>query len=245
MKNEKKAKWAKRDPAEADKYNQDNLLAMHEYMDLVKCVPRGHLRFYDQTGSSMKKLMTQARREDPSFPIPPVQKLNGNASRHYSFFGLTSLDTSLPALVWKMYAADKENKQDQFTHADFFLAALSAGYIKRNDVVVMDNWSAHHGCVGEVLEEYMATQGVTFLHLGARLSHQNPIEHIWRVGKSSAIRTIQDNMMWDYATVPNLIGEALNNIDHLDVLSVMEGDGYVIEDDVKQQLYNAYKDVVF
>ena len=214
-------------------------------MDLVRLVPRGRLRFYDQTGCSLVKLLHQARREIRGEEAPAVPKLSASASKHYTFFGVTSLDTSLPALAWKVYPADAENKQDGLDHIDFFLALISAGYIYPYDVIVMDNWTGHTGAAGQQLEKFMKDKyGVTFLHLGARLSHQNPVEHIWRKVKAAAVRTVQDYLGWGYLQVPELMGREMDKIDHLDVLKVMEGDGYEVETDLRTHIIETYQDIL-
>jgi hypothetical protein len=170
----------------------------------------------------------------------PVRSAAG-ASKHFSFFGITSLDTSLPAMVWKIYPAEKENKQDGSDHVDFFLTAMSAGFIKPDDVIVMDNWAGHTGGLGILLEQFMYYKyGVIFLHLGARLSHQNPIEHAWRQVKAGARRRVQDNLAWDIMRVPQCMGEELESLTHLDVLKWMEGDGYFLEDDLREHLLKSY-----
>jgi hypothetical protein len=95
-----------RDLLQRDKYTINNYLAMHYYMDLVRLVPRGRLKFYDQTGCSLAKLLHQSRREIRGEEAPAVPKLSASASKHYTFFGVTSLDTSLPALAWKLMSCD-------------------------------------------------------------------------------------------------------------------------------------------
>ena len=234
-------KFRKRKPAEANKYTIDSFIRMHEYREEQSLVPRVRLRFYDQTGASLEKLMTVARREDPTREPPDVPKLSQGANKHFSFFGLTSLDTSLPALVWKVYPAEKENKQNGETHVDFFLSMAEQGLLRKHDVIVMDGWRAHTGDLGQKLERFMyAKYKIIFLVLAPRMSHQNPIEHVWRIAKDAARRKLQEEMAWEYYQVPELIGTALNNVNHIDILRLMIGDRYDVERGLIKHLCKTY-----
>ena len=41
-------------------------------------------------------------------------------------------------------------------------------------------------------------------------------------------------------TTPECIGDEMDKIDHLDIMSVMEGDGYVLEEDFREYLLRVY-----
>ncbi|GMI01667.1 hypothetical protein TrST_g10376 [Triparma strigata] len=215
------------EPKEADKFTQDNYLRLKEYELNMQNIDRSRVRFYDQTGTTyMTDLFCKKQRHIPGLPTPPPPSTGSTNSKHYSWFGMTSLRIDKPPLFWKMYETTKGNSQDGDEHVDFFMAAAESGQLDYGDVVVTDNWAPHRSARGKELEDYLFDYyGVCMVYLPPHRSDLSPIEHCWGRAKSYARYLVAERFL-DASDTKDVMEAALNRITHADILADMQHDGY-------------------
>eukprot|EP00968_Pinguiococcus_pyrenoidosus_P007806 scaffold533_cov226-Pinguiococcus_pyrenoidosus.AAC.4 len=226
---ELKAKIVQAQTVTPDKYNDESLVRLCEFVSETINLDRIRLRFYDQTSFSRKELVYKKRRKLPGAPTPQI-RVPMSQGNSYSVFGLTSIQPDRPPLYCNVFRCDGENTQDSVSHYQFFMSALSDGIISAGDIVVADNWSAHHSPIGNHVKDILGSHGIFMIFVPPKHSELNPIEHLWRSLKARARMLLRRFYYKDVPGAPWLLQAALDTISHRDVAACMEHDGYLIEE---------------
>eukprot|EP00968_Pinguiococcus_pyrenoidosus_P009537 scaffold739_cov166-Pinguiococcus_pyrenoidosus.AAC.11 len=93
-----------------DKYSDESLLRLTEFIEETSLIERRRLRFYDQTGVSYRQLLYTRRRKRKGGPKPHISTPSSQG-KHYSYFGLTSTEPWDMPVTFKAYTSDLENGQ--------------------------------------------------------------------------------------------------------------------------------------
>eukprot|EP00968_Pinguiococcus_pyrenoidosus_P011597 scaffold942_cov260-Pinguiococcus_pyrenoidosus.AAC.17 len=224
----------------ADKWTQESYIRLLEFLDDIKDISRIRFRFYDQTNFSRRELTYTKRRKLPDMDSAPPVKTPTNMGSAYSVFGLTSIQPDQDPLYINMFQSGVENSQTAQTHYGFFWNAIQDGAVREGDVIITDNWSAHHSVLGNSLKGLLAENSVYMLFLPPKHSHLNAIEHVWRTLKARARKVLRSYDVVDVPSAPWLLQEVVNGITHYDVLKYMEHDGYHVEERTLSMLERMY-----
>lgn len=223
------------DYSSADKWTRTNLIRLRHYEQIMEEVDRKRLRFYDQTGATKQDLLPKKRRSRKSESARQSSDTTpSNVTKHFSFFGLTSIRRDKPPLWTKCYSSSSQNGQGTNEHLDFMISAVENGILVRGDVVVLDNWSAHKSKAGRELRKLLRVKyGIAMIYLPAKFSHLNPIEHCWRTSKSYARRAYFEFPNLD---TPILMKSGFKSITHEEILSYMMSDGYEVDEETVSEV---------
>jgi len=234
--NEIVSKYRNIEYSSADKYTENNLLRLRLFELAMEGVDPRRIRFYDQTGFSGKDLLPKRVRKRKGGPDTPRQKRTtiSNIHKHVSVFGLTSIRLNVPALWTKQYSSTSQNGQGTTEHVDFILSAIAEGVLERDDIIVMDNWSAHKSAAGEALRLLLREDyGIEIVFLPAKFSELNPIEHCWRTVKEYARRSRRKVM----GLRPALYIQAgCESLTHAEILLYTMSCGYGIDEATQHEV---------
>jgi hypothetical protein len=108
-------------------------------------------------------------------------------SQHiHHIIGICGIDIETMPFFWKMTTSTN----DANTFAEFITEAVVSGFLKENDVLVLDNAAIHRGGENEFLSEWLwnhVCPGTTrplhilVVYLPTRAPELNPIELLWAV----------------------------------------------------------------
>ena len=236
--NAMKATVRKTNKEPVDKYNADNTVRLAEFVEEVCDVPRARLRFYDQTGICYKDILAGKRRQFQGLPNNEYVASDFRSGVHYSTFGLTSIRPEQPPLLFKIYEATSENGQCVDEHLDFFQSTLAGGHLRANyGVVVRDNWAAHTGEFGQMLDDLLQDQfGIAVVPLPSCYAALNPIEFLWNTSKARTRRLRAMLGIIETDSTPLLFAHAMSSITHKNVANTYAHCGYQIEDGALRSL---------
>jgi hypothetical protein len=96
----------------------------------------------------------------------------------YAVYGMCGIDRSTDALYWRIH--DGPNDSTEFAY-DIEQACIK-GYLRADDVLVLDNAAIHNGKDNKYLEDFVwNTFRVFILFLPTRAPEWNPQELVWHV----------------------------------------------------------------
>jgi transposase len=92
---------------------------------------------------------------------------------------MCGIDDSTDALYWRIH--DGPNDSNEFSY-DVEQACIKQGYLRADDVLVLDNATIHNGKDNKYLEDFVwNTFCVFILFLPTRSPEWNPQELVWQV----------------------------------------------------------------
>jgi transposase len=104
--------------------------------------------------------------------------------------------------------------------------AIIHGFLKRNDVLIMDNASIHMFKENEVLEEYLWEEhGIFLLTLPTRSPEMNPIELLWNTLVKRMKRFFVEYS--DCVPIHQMASRTMDSFRHEDVFLAFKKCGYI------------------
>lgn len=153
-----------------DSLTDESALRLLLFLDEVSRIEPQRLRFYDQCNVSYSDLLMLQRRKLPG-DATPVLATPTCSGPSFSFFGITACRTGEQAVFFQSYENAIQNGQSAEEHVSFIRAAVEQGALSVGDVIVTDNWAAHHSSLGNVLKaELVETLGVTMIFIPPKMS---------------------------------------------------------------------------
>jgi len=140
-----KWRWSKRlaDPKQIEKYSFSNIMKYIEYCtDIMTRPPEDfkRIKFLDESSFDPRKLHRQ-RYWGPMNNHTPTTTPNQIQAKSLTVTMLTSIDPDQHPL----YVVSREESNNQFDFANFLIEALNDGYLRRYDIIILDNAKIHKG----------------------------------------------------------------------------------------------------
>jgi transposase len=171
-----------------DKYKQNNIQRAIEYADFIARVNPLRLKFGDEKHLKGMELYNRQTRRDPlTGQLYPIL-VEPDFRNAYNILGICGID---PTDATSMYFKITTETNNAETFSVFIEEAVACGFLKRGDILVIDNAAIHTGKENGVLEdwlwEYIRPNGdgeplkVYVLFLPTRSPELNPIELLWAI----------------------------------------------------------------
>lgn len=122
-----------------DKFKPENIERYFKYVDFVQQVDPRRLKFGDEKllkGSEV--YCRQGRRNVITGEIPEFI-VNSDFRNTYSITGFCGIDPESPAVCFDMH----DEKNDSFSFSNAIMRALTEGFLRAGDILVLDNAAIH------------------------------------------------------------------------------------------------------
>eukprot|EP00984_Skeletonema_dohrnii_P034680 scaffold33635_cov188-Skeletonema_dohrnii-CCMP3373.AAC.1 len=160
-----------------DKFRPDNIVKADKYIRMIKLLNFKRLVFGDEKLLKGQELYNRKARINPMTGERPVLTVTPDFRNTHSITAFTSLTSPLP--TWYRIHEGNNNAEQFSNDIDM---ALACGFLKAEDVLVLDNASYHSGKDNCVLGDWLwKKHGVFLLYLPARSPEWNPVELVWNV----------------------------------------------------------------
>ena len=169
-----------------DKFKESNWFRYYEYRMLLNLITdHSVFVFVDEKHISNSNGHDVKVRRDPLTGIVPCIKVSGNFRDSYSIIAAISPN---PEKEHPIYATMSKTNNDSNAFMVFIESMITSGYLKHNDVVVMDNAGVHTGGAANVIQDVLWNQevdgralNVLVLFLPPRSPELNPIELVFNI----------------------------------------------------------------
>ena len=159
-----------------DKFKPANLEKAVEYLFFVAMVDPKRLKFGDEKLLKGQELFNRRVRRNPiTGEIPPVLT-SPDFRNTYTITGFCGIDTTVCPVWFDIH----QYNNDAIEFAISLENAISGGFLKAGDILVLDNAAYHTGGENSVLEDFLWTNhGIFLIFLPPRCPEFNPIEIVW------------------------------------------------------------------
>jgi transposase len=167
-----------------DKFKPGNISRAYEYLDYMRQTNPFRVKFGDEKHLKGSDLFTRYGRRDPITGEVPNVITDSDFRNTYNITGLCGIDSRTVPVFFNIN--DQINNSEAF---EFFIEeAVACGFLKRMDILVLDNASIHVGGENANLEEWLwdglspiddQPLRITLILLPARSPEYNPIELVW------------------------------------------------------------------
>jgi transposase len=161
-----------------DKFKPENLERAVEYIQIVSMIDPHRLKFCDEKSLKGQEVYARKVRRNPITGVTPVIMTDSDFRNTYSITGFCGVDRS----TYAVFVSIHEMTNDATDFAISVELAIARGFLKRGDVLVLDNAQIHSGGENEILEDFLLEYfGIHMLWLPTRSPEMNPIELIWNI----------------------------------------------------------------
>jgi transposase len=152
-------------------------------------------------------------------------KTQSDLRNAYSIIGFCGFDMRTAPFFYHI----GEQTNDSAAFGEAVDDAIAHGFLRKDDVLIMDNATIHMFKENEVLEEYLwEAHGIFMLTLPTRSPEMNPIELLWNTLVMRMKRFFvehQDGLpIWQIAT------RVMDSFNHTDVFRAFRKCGYIDEE---------------
>ena len=160
-----------------DKFKPDNVMKWFEYAAMIKEIDPRRLKFGDEKLLKGAEVYCRKGRRNVLTGETPTFMVNGDFRNTYSIVGFCGIDKKTPPVSFLMHDA----KNDAASFFDALLQAISEGFFRPNDVLVLDNAAIHSKGDNDGLEDWLwENHRISVVYLPTRAPELNPIELVWR-----------------------------------------------------------------
>lgn len=162
-----------------DKFKPINIQRAIECLNIVAQMNPARLKFTDEKLLKGEEIHNRKTRRNTLTGEIPVVHTESDFRNTHSVTGICSIDMSHPAALW-FQLHDERNDATSFSMC--VEGAIKSGFLKRGDILVMDNAAYHTKGDNQGTEDWLWTQcGILALMLPTRSPELNPIELVWRM----------------------------------------------------------------
>jgi len=169
-----------------DKFKPENLVRYQKYIEFVMnpLVDARRFKFGDEKSLKGEELFNRKVRPDPLTGIVPPVIADSDFRNTYCIMGFCGVD---PMSAPFQYTIGEDN-HDSDCFVDTVYRLVAIGWLKRNDILVVDNSQVHCGREAAELEDYLWNVCSPFdgqplyillVYLPTRSPELNPIELLW------------------------------------------------------------------
>jgi hypothetical protein len=213
-----------------DKYRPENWLRYLEYIDIMRIINPAKLKFGDEKHLKGGELYTTCGRRCPFTGEVPAVTVASDFRNTYSLTGFCGIDSSVPAC----YVIIHQLINDSSTFAEAVEELIVVGWLKRGDVLVLDNAAIHVGGENVDLRDWLLNSphpdgqpmGIFLLLLPARTPELNPEELVWH-SMVKKMRMIPGILLPAAHAAAYAAAVALGAISHIEVMKMYMHCGYL------------------
>jgi hypothetical protein len=222
----KNARLVKPNMIPRDKFKPSNIEKAREYIDIVSRLHPVLLKFTDEKHLKGEEVCNARARKDPITGEQFSIRTQSDLRNAYSIIGFCGFDMRTTPFFF--HIGKQTNDSEAFGEA--VDDAIAHGFLRKDDVLIMDNATIHMFKENEVLEEYLWEEhGIFMLTLPTRSPEMNPIELLWNTLVKRMQRFFvehQDGLpIWQMAT------RVMNSFSHRDVFRAFRKCGYINEEE--------------
>ncbi len=123
-----------------DKFTPENVLRTIEYWDLIARIDPFRLKFGDEKPLKGSDLFNRKGRADPLKGEREPIIVDSDFRNTYNIIGICGIARDTAPMAYKMH----DGINDAMVFSDFFLECVVHGFLRRGDVLVLDNAAIHH-----------------------------------------------------------------------------------------------------
>jgi transposase len=161
-----------------DKFKPGNIIRAQEFVNIVPMVDPNRLKFGDEKLVKGAGVFCQrTRRNVLTGEVPPCCTAS-DFRNTYPVVAFCGIDLSTMPVYYRIH--DGKNDSESFSRD--IETAVSMGFFKGGDILVLDNAAIHDKGENTYLEEWhLETFGIFILFLPTRMPEWNPTELLWRL----------------------------------------------------------------
>ena len=159
-----------------DKFRPDNLIKAREYLTILTQLAPERIKFGDEKLLRGSEVYCRKNRRNPFTGEVPANVVPPDFRDTYCIIGFCGIDLSVSPLRFNI--TKEANNLLPFLMA--IEQAITTGFLKQNDIIVLDNAAIHVGGKNSYLGKWLWDNFRIFLLLlPARTPEWNPIELVW------------------------------------------------------------------
>lgn len=160
-----------------DKFKPDNVVRYFEYVKFIQGVDPRRIKFGDEKLLKGAEVYCRKGRRNVLTGETPAFMVNSDFRNTYSIIGFCGIDKKTPPLSYTIH--DEKNDATSFSEA--IMAAISEGFFRRGDILILDNAAIHDKGENEGIEDWLwDNHRIAVMYLPTRSPELNPIELVWR-----------------------------------------------------------------
>jgi hypothetical protein len=207
-----------------DKYKDENLIRLGEYLEFVKHVPANKLYFLDEKHFDGRELWGGKVRRDPISGIIDERSVPGDFRTRHNVFALIGLSSDVPVV----YTVSEDNGTAVFFNS-FLAEVVDSGHFPLGACLVMDNAAIHTAAMQDALAEYCwnvhspnprhrgQPLRLLLIFLPARYPELNPTELVFDTLVQRMRSIVSDVKSLEGGMVPMLAAKVLSEISYGDI----------------------------
>ena len=205
-----------------DKFKPENIKRYFEFVERIAAIDPRRLKFGDEKHLKGSEVYNKKGRRDPLTGEVPEHHVNFDFRDTYSITGFCGIDPETNPMSFVIHDA----KNDAASFSDAIVDAVAEGFLRRNDVLVLDNAAIHFQGDNDGIEDWLWDNfGISVIALPTRAPELNPIELVWRslTMKLRAKRVKSDG---SHATA-KMAHSILANMSHQSIAATYQECGYI------------------
>ena len=160
-----------------DKFKPENVAQYFEYINFIRQIDPRRLKFGDEKLLKGAEVYCKKGRRHVLTGETPQFLVNGDFRNTYAIIGFCGIDRKAPPLSFSIH----DEKNDSYNFSTAVTEAIAEGFLRRRDVLVLDNAAIHaKGDNTELVDWLWEEHGIAVLFLPTRSPELNPIELVWR-----------------------------------------------------------------
>lgn len=172
-----KGSMRKPDLIPRDKFKPDNIARYHQYIHWMKQIDPRRLKFGDEKLLKGNEVYNKKGRRNVITGEVPEFIVNSDFRNTYAIIGFCGIDRETRPVSFVIH--DEKNNAVSFSEA--IMEALAEGFLRRGDVLVLDNSAIHFKGENDGLIEWLwEEEGIAVIPLPTRAPELNPKELMWR-----------------------------------------------------------------
>eukprot|EP00978_Attheya_sp_CCMP212_P032327 scaffold125706_cov56-Attheya_sp.AAC.3 len=226
-----KASMRKASVSPCNKFRPENIIRYQEFLECVTDTHPFRWKSCDEKLLKNSELYNTLVRPDPLTGVVPTNQAVPDYRNTYTIRGMCSLDPSQAPFVHEL-STDVTNSE---LFGFFIEDCIAHEYLKRNDILFLDNASWHKGA--NLLEEYLwnfpspadgAPLNILIAWLPVASPELNPIELLWNT-LMSRLKAIRSNglIVFQADAATKYAIEIMDSFTHDDVAKSFAKQGYI------------------
>ena len=172
-----KGSLRKPDMIPVDKFKPENIIRYFEFVEVINQINPKQIKFGNEKLLKGSEVYNKKGRRDPITGEVLEHIVNSDFRNTYSITGFCGIDKKTNPMSFVIHEA----KNDATSFGDAVIDAIAEGFLRRGDVLVLDNAAIHfQGDNAGIEDGLWEDHGIAVLSLPTRSPELNPIELVWR-----------------------------------------------------------------
>jgi hypothetical protein len=205
-----------------DKYKRANLARISEFRRIRDTLDHTRLKFTDEKHLKGAELFNRKVRKCPMTGYVHEVVVDPDFRNTYTIIGFCGIDNQAPPFAHVI----NKYTNDATAFCQAVDIAIATGFLRRRDILVLDNASIHRFREASTLEDWLYEQfRIVLFFLPVRCPELNPIELMWNV-LVQRLKSIDLSHRPRYDAVAYLAHDIMDGFTHNDVAKAYRKCGY-------------------